>query len=177
MAVNPNIELANKLKERFEFYVIALTFTILGLSIQTAKFGSYIAPDILELLGWAFLFISGLVGLSRLEWLPVAYKVFGELDKKTAEINQLKQAKESGRTNVPVIGDGREFAPVDEVINKYSLAESKLDLQIKKLIKWTLIKYQIHKWAFVLGLFFLLASRSYEPIRDIAISVNKAINT
>jgi hypothetical protein len=46
-------------------------FTLLALSIQTAKFGTSSIADIFELIGWVLLFISGISGLWRLEFLPV----------------------------------------------------------------------------------------------------------
>lgn len=69
-----DLEYSRQLQEKFEFYVLALIFTLLGLAVQTAKFGSYPIADRFELLGWLSLLLSGTVGLSRIEWLPVAYK-------------------------------------------------------------------------------------------------------
>ena len=90
--MNPNTEISIRLKERFEFYVIALAFTILGLSIQTASFGTSLPSDSFELLGWLFLFISGLVGLSRLEWIPVWYDVRVEIEDWLSNAKRVRQA-------------------------------------------------------------------------------------
>lgn len=41
--------------EKFEFYFIGLTFTLLGASTQTASFKEYSCSSVyLELLGWLF---------------------------------------------------------------------------------------------------------------------------
>ena len=63
-----NAEIAIEHQIKFEFYLLALTFSILGLSIQTAEFGTYLSADLLELAGWLGLFLSGVVGLLRGEW-------------------------------------------------------------------------------------------------------------
>ena len=68
---------AREIETKFGFYTVALTFTILGLAVQTASFGANIAADFAELLAWMILLISGLNGLMRLEWLPTLHQVFG----------------------------------------------------------------------------------------------------
>src|SRR5688572_20620227 len=54
------LKLSISQQEKFEFYLLALIFTILGLAVQTAKFGSHVVADALELCSWAALLISGL---------------------------------------------------------------------------------------------------------------------
>jgi hypothetical protein len=161
--VNLNTEISQRLQERFEFYVIALAFTILGLSIQTASFGESALSDSFELLGWLFLFVSGLVGLSRLEWVPVAYNVHAEITNFQAEAARLRQAQQTGQNEVPVIDDERGIVPIEEAIQAQDNAVTRLKPKLENIEKWTLRKYQIHKWGFILGLLFLLLSRSYGP--------------
>lgn len=177
MPVNPNTEISQRLQERFEFYVIALAFTILGLSIQTASFGESLLSDSFELLGWLFLFVSGLVGLSRLEWVSVAYNVHAEIENIQAEALRLRQAQQMGHNEVPVIDDEREIVPIEEALQAQNNAVTQLKPKVESIEKWTLRKYQIHKWAFVLGLLFLLLSRAYEPAIGIVSKICKIINT
>lgn len=54
-----NDEIGQRIQEKFRFYVLGLTFTILALAIQTAKFGISAVADGLELFGWVVLFVSG----------------------------------------------------------------------------------------------------------------------
>jgi NhaP-type Na+/H+ or K+/H+ antiporter len=61
-------ESAQGVQEKFEFYFLSLIFTILALTIQTAKFGRSGAEDVLELSGWVCLLIAGVVGLWKMEW-------------------------------------------------------------------------------------------------------------
>ncbi len=167
MNSDPNLDIAQKMQERFEFYLIALTFTILGLSIQTATFGAHLTSDILELTSWLLLFISGIVGLSRLEWLPVAYKVHAEIEDIKKEVNDMVQAQEAGQDIVLVKDADVDSMQIQEVINSHNEAITKLQPQLHSTEKWTHKKYLIHKWSFVLGVLFLLLARGYSPASKI----------
>ena len=58
--------------EKFEFYFLGLTFTLLGAAIQTAAFTGHSHVSVItEIIGWAGFAISGLVGLSKVEHLSV----------------------------------------------------------------------------------------------------------
>jgi len=50
-----------------DFFLVALSFAIVGLGIETTKFGINIAIDIFEILAWIFLFFSGLIGLKIID--------------------------------------------------------------------------------------------------------------
>ena len=52
-------EIAHQSQEKFQFYALALVFTILGLSIQIASFDGHVAAKIFELLSWVLLLFSG----------------------------------------------------------------------------------------------------------------------
>jgi hypothetical protein len=54
-----NTEFAIEMQGKVELYLLGLIFAVFGLSIQTAKFGNSRATDLLELLGWLSLFMSG----------------------------------------------------------------------------------------------------------------------
>ncbi|MBU9546827.1 hypothetical protein LGM48_28845 [Burkholderia multivorans] len=65
-----DFEHSRELQEKFELYLLALIFTILGLAIQIAKFGIYRTADVSQILGWVSLTISGVCGLWRMERIP-----------------------------------------------------------------------------------------------------------
>ena len=70
-----DLEVCQRVQERIQYYFLTLTFTLLALSVQTAKFDGTITQAISELTGWTLLFISGVVGLLRLDQIPKNYKL------------------------------------------------------------------------------------------------------
>ena len=61
---------SNETQLRFEFYVVALIFTLLAVAVNTADFDDPGIPDMIELVAWLLLLAAGLFLLSRLEWFP-----------------------------------------------------------------------------------------------------------
>ena len=74
MSSNSNQELAIETGIKFDFYLVVLTFTVLAFAVQTGKFVGHGVPDVIETVSWFAFLISGLAGLSRLEYFPVAYR-------------------------------------------------------------------------------------------------------
>jgi len=152
------------MKEQFGFYITALTFTILGLATQTAKFGIYNYIDIIELSAWLFLFVSGLIGLSRLELLPVAYESRFHAQGLNNELQNFQDHKANGETSVT---DGEVTVPIEEVIENRRVLQAKAQKLMESIEKSTPIKYRIQKWSFVIGITLMLASRSATPINSL----------
>ncbi len=153
--MDENLELSIQTQHKFEFYFLALVFTILGLSIQTSQFSTKI-QSVFEIGAWLAFLASGLAGLSKMEWLPLAYKHYSE---RTQEKLYSREAK-TGRRFIDETGQqlsGEEIAnlakKVDERIVKRTNIMNKIEARNK-------IKYFIHKWLFVAGLALLLLSRA-----------------
>ena len=161
-----DLEYSRQLQEKFELYLLALIFTLLGLAVQTAKFGAHQPADALELLGWTCLLISGFVGLSRIEWLPVIYQTNSRLSELKEEHARLVEAAENGVTALPVL-DQPGLGDIREIIADRSRALVKTESRVKKLEKLTRRKYGVHKWLFVLGLALVVSARGYGPASGI----------
>ena len=157
---------AHQSQEKFQFYGVALVFTILGLSIQTATFDGYVTARICELMSWLMLLVSGLAGLSHLEWNPVIRIQMVQKDELEAKANHLLAQKNQGIRQVNVLQDDKVL-PIEQRIEEYESYVGKLDTQITKLDRKAEIKYQIFKWSFALGIIFLAAGRSITPIVSI----------
>lgn len=154
---------AQQSQEKFQFYGVALVFTILGLSIQTATFDGHIIARICELFSWLMLLVSGLSGLSHLEWNPVIRVQMVRKDELEGKANQLQAQKSQGVRQVKVLQDNKVVS-IEERIEEYESLVGKLDTQVIKLDRKAEIKYQIFKWSFVTGIVFLAAGRSITPI-------------
>jgi len=161
-----DLEHSRELQEKFELYLLALIFTILGLAIQTAKLGINRASDVLEVLGWLSLMVSGLTGLSRLEWVPVALKTGSQLQDIRNERKRLADAAEGGMQWVPVV-DQPEPANINDLIADRDNAIGKAQSHIDKMEQRIQLKYGIHKWSFVIGLVLLFMARAYGPVFEV----------
>ena len=61
-----NSLVGRRAQEKFEFHAIALTLTVLGLAVQTARLGRSVPADSMELLARLALLAAGIFGLWRL---------------------------------------------------------------------------------------------------------------
>lgn len=70
-----NTEVAGEYESKFRFYFVALVFTLLAASVQSAPLSEMVcANKIVEIIGWSLLLICGLSSLSFLEFSSVIYK-------------------------------------------------------------------------------------------------------
>ena len=156
---NPNLKLSIEKQEKFEFYFIALVFTILGLSIQTSNLIKENCQYIFEIIGWVLLMISGLTGLSRLEWIPVIYAHIAKIQREEGRKNMFEKAY---YRKIPLTDEYGNFWEERELQKELNETRQILEERRKKqnnLEKNALIKYKIHRLAFYLGLIFLMTSR------------------
>ena len=154
---NPNIDFAIQAKQKFEFYFLALVFAILGLSVQTSTItGNW--QCLFEIASWVMLLVSGIAGLSRLEWTPLAYERIGLLQEGKNRLEILNKGLGGGTVLYP---SGKQW-PEEKLIKEKSKGEQyilKLEKEKNKVIKRLGWKYSTHKWCFVAGICLLLISR------------------
>ena len=156
-------------QEKFQFYLIALIFTLLGLSIQTYESHSYTVANALEVFSWSALLLSGLFGLSYLEWGPLIREkiaIENELDEK---ISYLRQMAHNGMVEVYVEQYSRTM-PTENRINEFETHKGNVTKLIEGLEKKSLFKYRVLKWAFSLGVVSLVVARAFAPVAGIICS-------
>ena len=161
--------IANQSQEKFQFYAVSLVFTILGLSIQTANFDGHIVARICELLSWLMLLISGLSGLSHLEWNPVIHVQMVRKDELEATESQLQDIEQLK----VLLND--TTVPISEPIEEHASYIKKLDDELTELDSKAEIKYSVFKWCFAIGITLLVVSRSIAPIFGILTELSQAI--
>lgn len=160
-----NIEIAQQTEEKFYFYLTALVFTLLGLSIQTASFGDSNFANILEIMGWLSFLLSGLAALSRLELCPNVYQSFDGLKKLKAHKDELLRMQKQGLKEVHVLEDNNTES-IEVLLREEDEQINTLDAHIKKIQNSVTIRYQIHRWSFVIGLLLIISARAYLPISN-----------
>ena len=151
-------DIAQQHQQKFEFYMVALVFTVLALSIQTANENGTFLNSVLEISAWACFLLSGLAALSKLEWYSISFFLFHyrEIDESGAK--RLREAKARGDEYVMILGTENKD-PIDEYIQRKDESIEKKNRDIERVNKRGTLKYRIHKYAFVLGLMLLFVSR------------------
>lgn len=164
-------EIAHQTQEKFEFYLLGLVFTLLALSIQTARFGQSMVADVCELVGWLSLFISGLVGLWRLEYVPVWRTKLAYKDEFERKIDELRELKHTKGVKEAFVLETQTNQPIDERIRDYQNYIAAVAPLITRLERQNHWKYQAHRYCFVAGLSMLLVSRSYHHVMTLVSTV------
>ena len=155
-------EIAHNTQEKFEFYLISLVFTLLALSIQTAKLGAFIFSDVMELIGWFSLLISGVAGLWRLEYVPVERIKQVQKNEFEDRIYSLQELQLKGEEEIYVLEAGGKQG-IQEHIKNFQKAIEILDPVIEDIERRNLKKYTTHRYLFVVGIGALIISRAYGP--------------
>lgn len=150
--------------EKVEFYFLALVFTLLGATIQTASFSTSPKFSVtLELVAWALLATSGIAGLSKLYW--VASIVHAKERKQNYESlsRELKLAEYKGVLEVR-ISETDSNMPIGEALSKVEGWKEKYNDVISKLGKPHEMKHHIQWWCFVFGLVSVGVARGFAAI-------------
>lgn len=169
-----HIEMAVKTQEKFEFYILSLVFTLLALSIQTAKFGDSFYANFFELTGWVCLVISGIAGLWRMEFIPIQHGKIAKKHEIEEQIINFEEIKKKGVSEISVLLTG-STEKIDETLENNRAALVILDTVIDKIDHHNLLKYRTHKYAFVFGVLLILLSRGWDPASKIGATILQAL--
>lgn len=137
-----NLKAAQEVHHKLEFYLVALAFTTAAFATQTGKLSGSILGDLAEVMSWLLLVLSGLVGLSRLERIPVAYRTYEYVKKRKISIEEYKEETEYADSISILKSQIAEFEP-----------------ELKKVETGNLRKYFWQKLFLVAGLVALLLAR------------------
>ena len=157
-SVTKQLEAAERLQSQFRYYFVALVFTLLAASIQTAKFGESKVQTISELVAWTLFAISGLVALSYLEWEPLIREQLAHRDGFSHQVGEAKVAKLRGGSQVHVLASG-DTQSLNERIANLENSASKLSAAAERRLGVAGVKYEIWRWSFVSALVAILVSQ------------------
>ena len=166
-AKSPERAIAQQGQEKFEFYLLSLVFTLLALAIQSATFGTNHWHNALELGGWLLFIVSGLAGLYRLQWVPVARTTIADRNAFQGEIYTMKELQLKGQSELWVL-DTQSRQPITDRLANRQKAVDLLDPRITQLERRIGVAYELHTWSFVLGLISVAAARAYDPVMSLA---------
>lgn len=161
-AADINVEIAQRLQERFETYWLGLIFTLLAASIQTAKFGKAAPADIMELLAWLLLTIAGLAGLSRFEWIPEIYRL------RSLQVGQEEGARAVQKamlvgTNEVYVAPEKKMVSAKQYAEEAEASARLVEQHVVPIEKKQQLKYRVKKWSFGVAVCLLVAARGYVP--------------
>lgn len=150
--------------EKFEFYFLALIFTLLGASVQTANFVS--SPKLavwMELTGWCLLAVSGIAGLSKVQWIASILHTKSRKENYVQISQDLRVAQQKGSPYV-IDAESQKSMPIEEVIKKVDENANRFDIVLKRLGKKHELKHYVEWWCFVAGLLSVGGARGYSAL-------------
>jgi hypothetical protein len=166
-AANENIQIGQRIQERFEFFMIGLAFAVVALAVQTAEFSGPVLSRIAELIGWLAFLISGLAGLWRIEWTPSLYKLYFEKMAAQHRIEQLREVTlRQGNKKIYEVSTDSMVEPSTLVKNQNEWID-KIDAKIEPLENTIGKRYTVMRTALLIGFVALILSRSLAPVIEI----------
>lgn len=133
-----HFEYAKEVQNKLEFYFVALSFTSAAFAIQSGNFSGNFIPDFLEFISWVCFFITGLLGLSRLEYVPVVYHAYDSIQSKKQKLSSFPDGEYKDRVQITIEYDEKGLKKIESGISK---------------------KYKWQKLVFCIGIGSILMSR------------------
>lgn len=160
-----DIEAGQRRKERYEYYLVALVFTTLAFSIQTATNTGIALVSVTEVCSWLSLFASGMFALSRMYHLPVVYAYSAEINSLSENIEDALALEREGHTELKT--NKGISAPIKEYIAEHRDAIDSRNTKTHNLNK-KLKRFSIsHRVLFVLGFLLLMCARAYPQFKGL----------
>lgn len=162
--LSKNLEAGQQYQEKLDFYLVALTFSILGLAVQSGNSSLSTVATSCELLGRGALLLSGLSGLYRLEGIPLLFRAHHE--RQTDE-----QAIQS---TTRLLADGHKRAVDPDTLKSTDIASRKAKIEVHlvgvsaavaNLARGTKRAYWLQKIALASGLICLTLARSWRDVQ------------
>ena len=150
------------IRQKFDFYVVGLTFTLLAASIQTADFTGPSVRVLFELVAWVLLLIAAFHGLWRLELTSAALGHDANRDVFKQERLYLMEQQRDGVTEIRS-ANTESFDSIDDHIKNRSESIDRLTAEFNKIEARLVARYPLGRNSFLAGVSTLVLARAYEP--------------
>lgn len=153
---------AHEVLAKFEFYFLALTFTLLGLSLHTSDLaGAPFASKVLEVAAWSLLALSGFVGLSKMNWISSIIMLRERRDSYEAMMDELRKSKAIGQPRAIDTSSGKMVA-VDDLLENAGKAQDNVSSTLKRLGTKHEIKHIVQWWSFYAAVLLFIVGRGIQ---------------
>ena len=159
-----SIEVAQRIQEKFDFFLVALPFAVLALAVQTSADSLGWISVLCELLGRGALLVSGFAGLYRLESFPRLYQIAAHKFSNEEALEAIQRAQSQGPVTFRASETGAPLDVGKRIKDLTVNIEGFADVE-KRMLAWTAGSYYAHKWLLVAGFILLTASRSAPQLR------------
>lgn len=118
--------------------------------------------------------VSGIAGLWRMEFIPIQHGKIAKKHEIEEQIINFEEIKKKGVSEVSVLLTG-STEKIDETLKNNREALVILDTVIDKIEHHNFLKYRIHKYAFIIGILFILLSRGLTPASKIGATILQSL--
>lgn len=174
-----NYQAAQKTHRRFTYYIAALSFTLLALSIQSVPKEIPLGLQVTELVSWGLLMGSGFLGLWRLNKTAQVFFNAAERDRINETVNELKEMEKKG---VAVVAARDPLSPKDASSKAARpTAQLRKTLEIKRNVWSEGIEEDrdfagtialVQHWLFGLGVLGVVLVRAWPIISSLVCSLS-----
>lgn len=151
---------AQRIQEKYDFFFVAVTFTILGLAIETADFGIGQLNDAAEIGSWGFLLIGALAGMSRVELAARTHHLYALIDAHRTFLSPLQEALGRGADVRLRTAEAGETADPNAVVAKGLDAVKAMQAKASTANRGAMIRYYIAHVSFLVGVVLLGTARA-----------------
>lgn len=160
------VKLGYEARNKFDFYVVALSFTLLGLAVQTAPSTPPPAVAVFELLGWLGLLAAGLSGLHRLELQPRVFELLGLQAGQQSRLAGMRRARAEGVAEVHLLDSATDRPVADQIAHDERDME-KIEGAYQETSGKSLRSYKRRSFFLLQGIGSLMLSRGWELVAAI----------
>ncbi len=159
--VTDQVRVALETERQFEFYFIGLIFTVVALAVNFFTPYKIAIFNVLALISFACLFVSGICALFALNYLAKRHWLIADQRGWRDGLAAIQQARTSGLTQVTRDGQNE---PVADTIAYFESNIGPTETRSIILRRRVDLLREVRLWTFVTGLFILLLVKALSAL-------------